>query len=825
METEDAQPDTLLAGPAEAGYGRRLMLHRLARIFALAAVGLVPLWAEVGVTPARAQADAAAQPAPGTPVLYDLRPYAEVEPVLAQARAALERLGGADQVVDGDPEVATAVQAALVALTERLDAPLPPATSPWRDPLTRDAARWLRATLQRRSGLPELARADLQRLVDRGSSLADLARRALAEDLIAAGDPLGAAAHLLAVTPGTQGHEAACVEAAGLVRGTPQVGRAAAVLDDVLTHALASGVKARLTLLTAELKLEAGERARAVRLLEALWWAEGDGAYGQKAWERLEALDATPAFEATLARRVLHTSASKAEEARRELAALKGKGAARKRALAWAEAVLGRWDEGTRLKGIGALAELRAKVAGTALEPWFLFGQAEVLRKQDLDYDAAEAYRALADGWPDHVLAEEALVEAAGLLAREGLHLDADALYQRAAQRGHRGRAHRLALWNAGFAAHLRGGFDEAIVHLTRVHDQYGGERDALGILWAERAGYWLARSLERAGQREQALSEYGELIERFPLGWYAILAGQRRDALLGTDAPALVLVPAEDAPMYAMVGLPPRPDELTGLRVVRRPKLDVAVALLRLGDEAGAREALGALFDAGQLPGTGRALLAALHRRAGQAFSSARVLKSDGVLVEVPQAEDEDLYGSLFPFEHRELIEQTAADNGLNPALLAGLVYVESRYKANVVSGAGAIGLTQLMPATARSIARHLLGKQVSTRTLRNPKTNLEIGARYLAELLEHFGGNPALALAGYNAGSGAVRGWMRKRGHLETDAFVETIPYEQARSYVRRVVAVSQVYRAMYGVSGPRVDVPMRLPMTLGPFMGKRR
>jgi soluble lytic murein transglycosylase len=350
----------------------------------------------------------------------------------------------------------------------------------------------------------------------------------------------------------------------------------------------------------------------------------------------------------------------------------------------------------------------------------------------------------------------------------------------------------------------LRGEDAKAIPLFQRLIVGYGGQRDGLGTTWTERAQYWWARAETRLNHQGEARRLYDELIERFPLGWYALLA-QRRRAELG--GPRRVTRPSKG---------------LEDLRVMRQPVLDHPVALMRLGADDAAMDLLKSLSMCGQLPGAGRALLAALYRRQGKEKKAASLLRRHGIFAEVPTVANAKTYVESYPYRFGADIERYATEAGIAPAWLAGLTYVESRFNPKARSGAGAIGLTQLMPGTARRVSKRLLGKPVSTRALRRPKTNLMLGATLLRRLMNRFKGHSALALAAYNAGSGAATSWLRKRGHLPTDAWVETIPFDQTRRYVMRVTSMTAVYQQLYRVPGPAPKIYRELPTTLGPFDG---
>ena len=151
-------------------------------------------------------------------------------------------------------------------------------------------------------------------------------------------------------------------------------------------------------------------------------------------------------------------------------------------------------------------------------------------------------------------------------------------------------------------------------------------------------------------------------------------------------------------------------------------------------------------------------------------------------------------------PLRHEDVIRQQAADKHLDPSLIAGVIYVESRFR-DQTSHAGAKGLMQLMPATADYIAHKSGGTQFVQGDLANPQINISYGAWYLRYLLQHYNGNVALALAAYNAGEGKVDAWVgdaAARG--ETFAVTTHIPFAETRAYVTKVLNARKAYRRTY-------------------------
>jgi soluble lytic murein transglycosylase len=151
-------------------------------------------------------------------------------------------------------------------------------------------------------------------------------------------------------------------------------------------------------------------------------------------------------------------------------------------------------------------------------------------------------------------------------------------------------------------------------------------------------------------------------------------------------------------------------------------------------------------------------------------------------------------------PLRHEDIIRQQAKEKGLDPALIAGVIYAESRFRDGQVSSAGALGLMQLTPETAKDIARRSGGSAFGVKDLASPQVNIAYGAYYLRYLKGRFGGNTALVLAAYNAGEGNVDKWIGAAARAERDFRVKDIPFPETRAYVTKVLGARRDYRANY-------------------------
>jgi soluble lytic murein transglycosylase len=141
-----------------------------------------------------------------------------------------------------------------------------------------------------------------------------------------------------------------------------------------------------------------------------------------------------------------------------------------------------------------------------------------------------------------------------------------------------------------------------------------------------------------------------------------------------------------------------------------------------------------------------------------------------------------------------------------LEPALVHSLIRQESTFNENAVSPAGARGLMQLMPATAKQVAGQLGMQHTNSRLTSDPSYNIALGSAYMRELVDRFNGSYVLAIAAYNAGPGRVREWLQTNGDPRAEGvdvvdWIELIPIYETRNYVQRVLENLQVYRQVLG------------------------
>ena len=151
-------------------------------------------------------------------------------------------------------------------------------------------------------------------------------------------------------------------------------------------------------------------------------------------------------------------------------------------------------------------------------------------------------------------------------------------------------------------------------------------------------------------------------------------------------------------------------------------------------------------------------------------------------------------------PLRHEDIIRQQASDKNVDAALIAAVIYEESRFR-DQTSHAGARGLMQITPATADFIARRSGGIRFKQEDLATPQINIAYGTWFLRYLIDHYDGNESLAVAAYNAGQTNVDRWVDGAGGLGEFDTARHIPFPETRAYVQNVADRRKEYRDHYG------------------------
>lgn len=420
------------------------------------------------------------------------------------------------------------------------------------------------------------------------------------------------------------------------------------------------------------------------------------------------------------------------------------------------------------------------------------FHAARALSRADRDREAVAAYRRFARRHRAHRRAAEASYLAAWLSLRHGFP-GGERQMSRFVRSAFADRAPRLARdarWQLALRAFERGQHRRA----AELFQRYA-ETDAQPLVRG-RGLYWVGRAHHARGDERAAIAAYREALYVEPLHWYAMLARQRLVELGQNAPPPFPEPPAETDEADAAVTWPE----------------DVAL-YAALGLREDAREALRgrerALREAGGL----RALVAA-YQRLGEPSRLVRLVGGPSTTRrrQRPGPSDRWRWDAAYPRPWPGAVGAASRAAGLSPAHLYAIMRQESGYDPDAVSYADAIGLMQLIPPTAERLAEGL-GLELEREMLFDPAVNVRLGAAYVGALVERFG--LPLAFAAFNAGEHRVDEWLEEQGRTELDLFVERMPYQQTRNYVRRVTTHYAHY--LY-LDDPDSGWPLTLPSHVG-------
>ena len=289
-------------------------------------------------------------------------------------------------------------------------------------------------------------------------------------------------------------------------------------------------------------------------------------------------------------------------------------------------------------------------------------------------------------------------------------------------------------------------------------------------------ARYWAGRAYARSGRAPIAEERWKRVIQLAPLSYYAALSADRLhtkrwDAPAGTDS------------------------------LAHKPAIDSAVArivaLQQLGMDVEARFEIDALSDRVERAPAEAAVVAYGLLRVGEPARAMRI--AHGAIARGDSSRA--IFRAEFPIVHQDALEEEARRNGLDPALVAGLIRQESSWNPRAASPASARGLMQLLPSVGASIAAGRRYPLWNPALLFEPDVSLELGSAHLASSLTR-GAPTARALAAYNAGASRVSRWSGRPGADDSELFTEWIPFTETRDYVRIVQRNAAAYRAVYGL-----------------------
>lgn len=423
-----------------------------------------------------------------------------------------------------------------------------------------------------------------------------------------------------------------------------------------------------------------------------------------------------------------------------------------------------------RLRNYKQAEKSLAKAAGSSvagIRSEARFWLAKSLARQDQNDQAFSLFMELAGEGKKQEFSDDALMEAAGLRRGLGCYLDAARLYDQVTKSCSDSKFIPRAAWESAWCRYLAGDYAAAADSLKGLLKD-GAVR--------EKALYWLGRALENSANADAA-TYFRMLQDEYPTGFYATWYRDQhgikdtREALGQRDALGeLPMLPGFEKPRL-----------LASLGMLTEARSEMGAALKRVSDKKNMSSGLTRLY-----------LEMRDYSSAIAQFQQNPALKWDRTTLPV--------WTGGYPLAYRDQVGQFAAANNLSEALVFALIRAESSFSNYIKSYAGAVGLMQLMPDTAKATAREK--GAFDPQRLTDPELNIKLGTKHFRDLLKTYDNDVVYAIAAYNAGSGSVARWRKKLKGLQKDEFIENIPYGETRDYVKKVYASAVTYRQLYGM-----------------------
>jgi soluble lytic murein transglycosylase len=373
-------------------------------------------------------------------------------------------------------------------------------------------------------------------------------------------------------------------------------------------------------------------------------------------------------------------------------------------------------------------------------------------------------------------------------LEDQGRFDDAIVRYRQVAKVGEPVSQRAEARWRVGWVYYRMARYREAGEELRPLVDQHDYDFEPQAL-------YWMGRAAELS-QQPHARDLYVQLCQRYVYTYYCQLARERIDITLSEPLaaePISAISPVNGGtPANGEATRSAVREEIGKQSAYRR-----ALELKTLGLDADAARELAGLTDRYSRDPDILTALATMLNEVGAYHYALRLARARfrDKLERAGGVVDRSLWKVAYPTGLLPTIKGRGI-NGVDPYLVAAIIREESQYDRQAVSRVGAIGLMQVMPGTANNVAKRLGLPAVGRDDLFDQEINIQIGVHYVEQLLEQFSGNVALTIASYNAGPMVVGSWVALYPGRSQDEFIELIPYQETRQYVKRVLRSYREY-----------------------------
>lgn len=364
--------------------------------------------------------------------------------------------------------------------------------------------------------------------------------------------------------------------------------------------------------------------------------------------------------------------------------------------------------------------------------------------------------------------------------------------------------AHFWMAWRA----HESKDFANAARLLTEHLANYGPVTENRG-----KAAFWAAMDWERIGDKPRAMTIYQGMLKRYGVGWFGLNAERRIERMkregvrpINTDSD-LVLRHAVEG--LQPINLPQETIKPTDFERVRKAEQLTQIALYEQ-----AKTELEATRETSPNSPLINLRIAQIFRAQNENVAAINVLKQSypDYGQTLPEEMSREIWDVFYPLKWWSNIKDEAKRHNLDPYQIAGLIRQETVFNHMARSRANALGVMQLLPSTAKAVARSTNVGSITSNDLFTPNLNIQLGVTYVKQLQSEFGRFEYVAAA-YNGGETRVRRWLREWPSMDIEDWVEAIPLSETRLYVQGVYRNSRIYQRLYDEQGRfRANVPER-------------
>jgi tetratricopeptide (TPR) repeat protein len=417
--------------------------------------------------------------------------------------------------------------------------------------------------------------------------------------------------------------------------------------------------------------------------------------------------------------------------------------------------------------------------------PQIIITLARAYRNTGKDNQSLETYSLFVKLFPDDPLTSNVLWNLAIEYDQRGYYSKAIAYYHKFTRIKNNKAKAADAIFRTGLCHFKSGAYSKACATMNNCYTKYPNASTATACL------YWKAQSLIGSKYINQARSQFADIIKMAPTDYYAYRSKEAL-ALMGDTSPVFSF----DTVMNydrSFVWLDSVTSESKGsltsqdsLLLFKCRKLVLSGCFKTAGYYMSQMEKT----NSGNLPLLYN--IAVLYDIMNDPTSSYRV--SRRLFWKLPLQDRTEaplpFYRLAYPLAYYDIVKRSSEADTVDPCLILGIMRQESIFTPDIISKAGAVGLMQLMPATAKTVATEL-SETFAIDSLKSPSVNIRYGSHYIKTLLDKFHGNMVQAIACYNGGPGATMRWFEKNKSKSFDIFIEDIGYEETRGYVKKVLA----------------------------------